>query len=120
MTDTGGARPVAADITHRPTIRNPTERWVRPSDIRRVTLREPVLLVLACNLADFMRTLASPDAVEPWTLTTLRKKLVKIGAKIVRHGRDVTFRLAEVAVPRELFADILRRIDRRRPKTTPT
>ncbi len=31
-------------------------------------------------------------------MTTLREKLVKIGAKVVRHGRYVTFQLAEVAV----------------------
>ncbi len=41
----------------------------------------------------------------------LREKLVKIGAKVVRHGRYVTFQLAEVAVPRNLFREILRRID---------
>lgn|GEM_PF-6053354 len=35
-----------------------------------------------------------PKAVEHWSLTTLREKLVKIGAKVVRHGRYVTFQLA--------------------------
>ncbi len=44
-----------------------------------------------------------------WSLTTLREKLVKIGARIVRHGRYVVFQLAEVAVPRSLFAEILRK-----------
>ncbi len=53
-------------------------------------------------------------------MTTLREKLIKIGAKIVRHGRYVTFQMAEVAIPRDLFADILRRIDRLRPKPSPT
>ena len=53
-------------------------------------------------------------------MTTLWEKLVKIGAKVVRHGRDVTFQLAEVAIPRTLFADILRRIDRLRPKPIPS
>ena len=48
------------------------------------------------------------------TLTTLRAKLVKIGARIVRHGRYVIFQLAEAAVPQVLFAEILRRIDRLR------
>ncbi len=49
--------------------------------------------------------------------TTLRENLVKIGAKVVRHGRYVTFQLAEVAVPKELFRKILSLIDdlRRRP-----
>ncbi len=60
-----------------------------------------------------------PEAIEQWTLTTLREKRVKIGAKVVRHGRYVTFQLAEVAVPRGLFADILRRIDRLGPMRIP-
>ena len=37
-------------------------------------------------------------------------KLIKIGAKVVRHTKYVTFQMAEVAVPRELFAAILERI----------
>jgi hypothetical protein len=49
----------------------------------------------------------------------LAEKLVKIGARIVRHGRYVVFQLAEVAVPRALLAEILRRIDQLRPKSTP-
>ena len=66
------------------------------------------------------QTLAFPMEVEHWSMTTLREKLVKIGAKVVRHGRYVTFQLAELAIPRTLFADILRRIDRLRPKPLPT
>jgi hypothetical protein len=77
------------------------------------------LHALAYNLANFMRTLALPEEVEHWSLTTLREKLVKIGARIVRHGRYVVFQLAEVAVPRSLFADILRRIDDLRPRPPP-
>ena len=74
------------------------------------------LHALAYNLANVMRTLALPKQVEHWSLTTIREKLVKIGAKVVAHGRYVTFQMAEVAVPRDLFRDILRRIDRlRRP-----
>ena len=75
------------------------------------------LHALFYNLGNFMRTLALPDAVEQWSLTTLREKLVKIGAKVVSHGRYVTFQLAEVAVPRSLFQKILSLIDdlRRRP-----
>ena len=60
-------------------------------------------------------TLALPDAVEQWSLTSLREKLIKI----VRHGRYVTFQMAEVVIPRDLFADILRRIDRLRPPPAP-
>lgn len=36
------------------------------------------------------------------------------------HGRCVTFRLAEVAIPRVLFADIQERIDRLKPAQAPT
>ncbi len=43
---------------------------------------------------------------------TMRDKLVKIGAKIARHARYVTFQLAYVAVPRDLFRQILNRIKR--------
>ena len=66
-----------------------------------------------------MRTLALPEEVEGWSLTTLREKLVKIGARIVRHGRYVVFQLAEVAVPRALFAEMLRRIDQLQPRPPP-
>jgi len=75
------------------------------------------LHALAYNLANFMRTLALPEAVAQWSLTSLREKLVKIGAKVVRHARYAVFQMAEVSVPRELFEKILRLIDglRRRP-----
>ncbi len=64
--------------------------------------------------------MALPKEVEHWSLTTLREKLVKIGAKVVAHGRYVTFQLAEVVVPRRLFAEILQLIDGlgRRPAPT--
>ncbi len=52
------------------------------------------------------RKLALPKDVEHRSLTTLREKLVKIGAKVVRHGRYVTFQLAGVAIPPPLFAEI--------------
>jgi Transposase DDE domain group 1 len=72
------------------------------------------LFALAYNLANFLRSLALPREVAQWSLTTLREKLVKIGARIVQHGRYLVFQLAEVAVPRALFAGILRQIDRLR------
>ena len=66
-----------------------------------------------------MRTLALPSAVQQWSLTTLREKLLKIGAKVISHGRYVTFQLAEVAVTHDLFRKILRLIDELRPPPTP-
>src|SRR5881227_507406 len=71
------------------------------------------------NLGNFMRTLAMPKTVERWSLTSLREKLIKIGAKVVSHGRYVTFQLAEVAVPRQMFVDILSLIARLRAPPAP-
>ncbi len=73
-----------------------------------------LLHALAYNLANFMRTLALPEAVAQWSLTSLREKLIKIGARVVRHARYAVFQMAEVAVPRELFRKILQRIERLR------
>ncbi len=53
------------------------------------------------------------------TLPTLREKLIKIGAKALRHGRDIRFQLAEVAIPRSLFTNILGLIDDLRPRPAP-
>ncbi len=78
------------------------------------------LFALAYNLGNFMRTLALPDEVSHWSLTTLREKLIKVGAKVVCHGRYITFQLAEVTVSRGLFAEILRLIGRLRPLAHPT
>src|SRR5215208_4682313 len=75
----------------------------------------PQLHALAYNLGNFLRTLALPDAVKQWSLTTLRERLVQIGAKIVRHGRSITFQMAEVMVPRRLFRQILAAIAALRP-----
>jgi hypothetical protein len=58
---------------------------------------------------------------EDWSLTTLKEKLIKIGAKVVSHGRYVAFQMAEVAIPRNLFADILRLVaELRSPPVTST
>jgi Transposase DDE domain group 1 len=62
-----------------------------------------------------MLTLAMPKTAEPWSLTSLREKLIKIGAKVVRHSRYITFQLAEGAVSRQMFAEILSLIARLRP-----
>jgi len=69
---------------------------------------------LAYNLANSLRQLGLPRSIRRWNLTTLREKLVNIGAKVVRHAKYVIFQLAEVAVPRRMFAVILERIGRLR------
>jgi len=70
------------------------------------------LFCLAYNLGNFLRRLALPRKVSYWSPTTLREKLVKIGAKVVKHSRHVIFQMAEVAMPRALFKAILERIGR--------
>jgi Transposase DDE domain group 1 len=74
---------------------------------------------LAYNIANFPRTLALPKEIEQVADATLREEPVKIGARIVRHGRYVVFQPAEVAVPRVLSAKILRRIDGVRLRSPP-
>jgi hypothetical protein len=75
------------------------------------------LFVLAYNLGNFLRQAVLPRSVRHWTLTTLREKLIKLGAKVVRHSRQIIFQMAEVAVLRELFRAILEGIGRLRLTT---
>ena len=115
----GGAKPVI-DFYNR---RGTAEQWIREGkhalnwtrlschdfDDNQVRLQ---LFVLAYTLGNFLRRLALPVSVRHWTLTTLLAKLIKTGAKVVHHARYVIFQIAEVAMPRELFAAILARIRR--------
>jgi len=59
--------------------------------------------------------------VNSWNslLTSLREKLIKIGAKVVSHGRYVAFQMAEVAIARQMFQEILRLIAELRPQPPP-
>jgi Transposase DDE domain group 1 len=68
------------------------------------------LHALAYNLGNFLRTQATPEPINDRSLTSLKEKPIKIGAKVVSHGRYITFQMAEVVIPRVLFADILRLI----------
>jgi Transposase DDE domain group 1 len=53
-------------------------------------VRRPLQLhALAYNLGKFLRTLATPEPIKDWSLTSLKEKLLKIGAKVVRDGRYV-------------------------------
>jgi hypothetical protein len=77
------------------------------------------LHALAYNLGNFLRTLATPEPIKDWSLTSLKEKLTKIGAKVVRHGRYVAFEMAEVAIPRQMFQEILQLIAELRPQPAP-
>jgi hypothetical protein len=78
------------------------------------------LHALACNLGNFMWTLAMPKAAEPSSLTSLNEKLIKVGAKgrssrpLRPNGRGRVARL-----PRQMFTDILMLIARLRAPPAP-
>ena len=78
------------------------------------------LHALAYNLGMFLQTTELPDEVAAWSLTSLQKRLIKIGARVVRHARTFTFQLAEVAVSCDLFQRILAAIHRLRLLSVPT
>ena len=68
------------------------------------------LFVLAYNLGNFLRRFALPSRISHWSLSSVQLKLIKIGAKVISHSRRTVFQMAEVAVPGELFAEVLARI----------
>ena len=68
--------------------------------------------VLAYNLSNFLRRLVLPRKIKHGSLRSLLVKLIKIGAKVVRHTRYTTFQMAAVAIDQTLFAEILARIKR--------
>ena len=74
------------------------------------------LHALAYNLGNFLRTLATPEPIKDWSLTSLKERLIKIGANVVSHGRYVAFQMAEVAIPRQMFQEILQLIAELRPQ----
>ncbi len=83
-------------------------KWTRLSCMRFAANAVRLQLhALAYNLANFLPTLATPQAVATWSLTSLRERLIKTGARLVRHARYAVFQLAEAALPREVFARVL-------------
>jgi hypothetical protein len=83
-------------------------RWTRLSCMRFAANAVRLQLhALAYNLANFLRTLAMPKSTERWSLTSLRERLIKTGARLVQHGRYALFQMAEAAVSRAVFLGIL-------------
>jgi hypothetical protein len=64
------------------------------------------LHALAYNLGNFLHTLPTPGPIKDWSLSGLNEKLIKIGAKVISHGRSIAFQIAEVAIPRHVFQEI--------------
>ena len=93
-------------------------RWTKLS-CRRFVANEARLLLfgLAYNLGNFLRTLVLPRSINNWTLTTLRERLIKLGAKAIRHARYIRFQVAEFIVSGTTIEKILNNI--RRLQTCP-
>ena len=110
-------------VTHFYNLRGTAEQWIKEGKYalnwtrlschgfaaNQVRLQ---LFALAYNLGNFLRRLALPRSISHWSMRTLPTKLIKIGAKVVKHARYTCFQMAEVAITRKLFAAILRRIHR--------
>jgi hypothetical protein len=107
----GSARRAARKVVAFYNARGTAEQWIKEGKhvvkwtrLSCTTFRANAvrlqLHALAYNLANLLRTLALPGEVERWSLTSLREKVVKIGAKVITHGRYAVFQMAEVAVPR--------------------
>ena len=79
------------------------------------------LHALAYNLDNFLRTLATPEPIKDWSLTSLKEKLIKIGAKVVRHAAMSPSRWprSPFHIPRQMFQEILRLIAELRPQPLP-
>ena len=68
------------------------------------------LSVLAYNLGNLWRRLVLPPRIKSWSLTSLQRRLVKTGGRLVKHARYYWLLLAEGHLTCRLFGDMLRRI----------
>ena len=110
-----------AGVTHYYNGRGTAEQWIKEGKYAlnwtRLSCHRFVanqvrlwLFVLAYNLGNFMRRLTLPESVKHWSLRSVQTKLIKMGGRLVRHARRLVFQLAEVAVSREVFRQVLERI----------
>ena len=70
------------------------------------------MFVLAYNLGNLLRRVAVPKAIQDWSLRGVQVKIIKVGARLVRHTLRPVSKLAEVVVPRALFQGVMDRIGR--------
>src|SRR5262249_48714238 len=110
--DRGGQRRDQVDATVVPNVRR--QRGAAPASCARLQPRQ-----FPAHAGDFLPTLATPEPIKDCSLTSLKDKLIKIGAKVVSHGRYVIFQMAEVAMARQMFQEILRLIAELRPQPPP-
>jgi hypothetical protein len=68
------------------------------------------LSVIAYNLGNLWRRLVLPQRISNWSLTSLQRRLVKTGGRLVKHARYYWLLLAESHLTRRLFGSMLGRI----------
>lgn len=101
--DQGTARRVVAKVEW-----HPSEMYPRVGFVVSNLPRPAEGIVAFYNLANFLRTLATPEAIETWLLTSLHARL---GGRLVKHVRYAVFQLAEAALPRKISAGVTSLID---------
>jgi len=83
-------------------------KWTRLSGMKFAANEARLQLhALANNLANFLRKRATPKVIGTRSLTSLRKRHFKTGARLVRHKRYVIFQIAAAAMPRKLITGVL-------------
>jgi hypothetical protein len=65
------------------------------------------LSVLAYNLGNLWRRLVLPARIDTWSLSSLQRRLVKTGGRLVTHARYYWLLLAESHLTRHLFGQIV-------------
>jgi hypothetical protein len=68
------------------------------------------LSVIAYNLGNLWRRLVLPRKIENWSLTSLQKRLVKPGGRLIKRAQCYWLLLAEGHLTRRLFGSMMRRI----------
>ena len=77
------------------------------------------LHALAYNLGNFLKRAELPEKIADWSLTSIQSRLIKIGARVVRHARKITFQLAEGAVTGSVFGQVIAAIRALKPPPRP-
>ncbi len=73
------------------------------------------LFILAYDLGNFLRTLVLPKKIKHWSLKTIQLKLIKTGARLIKHARYYCLMLAEVAITEKVFAELMKNIRKLNP-----
>ena len=111
----------AKGIVHFYNGRGTCEQWIKEGkyalDWMRLSCHEfkanavrLALFILAYNLGNFLRRFALPKEISTWSLTSMKERVIKVGARLVMHARRLLFQMAEVSLTRALFSRILDKI----------